>query len=422
MRTFRYLLAALLVALLTPVLAQDVIAGDDFNLENVTPYGDFQTAYEAYDVADAGAIVLTYSSPDDQQPNFDVVGPMDYWEHFDFSRDDEFVLDDLVPGFYSVSATDEGLELAHTVVQVRAGEAVAVNVNMGVWEEGFTAGSYDPYGTYGSYDGYEDAYPGYPYGAYNVGPYEAYGGSADFGAIAIGSVTEGTDVVITGPNGFSQAFESDAIVENLPPGVYVVAASGADTDLAVTTVEVQAAQQRSVTPSFTQMSGMSGDSGDAGMDATTAAGAGLLGSYFATDGSEVTTEDFRMGVFDMWDVNDDDLLLEDEYNEAVNWLYDGSAPFAYGDLDANGDGEITVEEFDQNYGDDLYNTFDANGDDTLTVEELGNGFYDLLDADDDGAIIADELDRASNWFDVDFDALDADGSGDLNQQEFAGGF
>ena len=251
-----YLFALVLALLLTPVMAQEVISGDDYDLGNVEPVGGVDSAYEPYDGVDTGAIVLRQSTPTDQEANFDVVGPFDYWEHFDFADDpgEDLLLEDLVPGFYSVAATDEGLELAHTVVEVRAGESVAVDANLNAWDETATyaPGSYDPYTTYGTYEGYEDVYPGYPYGAYTVGPYTPYG-AAEVGSISISGVGEEMDVVVTGPNGYSQGFESDTVIEGLPPGVYAVAASGEGTDLSATTVEVQGGQQLPVTPGMSSM-------------------------------------------------------------------------------------------------------------------------------------------------------------------------
>ena len=250
------LLALVLALLLTMVTAQDVISGDDYDLENVQPVGGIDYTYEPYDAVDTGALVLRQSTPTDQEANFDVVGPFDYWEHFDFEDDpgEEFVLDDLAPGLYSVAATDEGLELAHTVVEVRAGETVAVDANLNAWDESatYTPGSYDPASTYGTYEGYEDAYPGYPYGAYTVGPYEPYG-EANVGSVSISGVGEETDVVVTGPNGYSQGFEEDTIIEGLAPGVYAVAASGEGTDLSVTTVEVQGGQQLPLAPGMSNV-------------------------------------------------------------------------------------------------------------------------------------------------------------------------
>lgn len=250
---------AMSLLLVAPAVAQehgqDMIYGSDYNLENVRPYGDVTTEYSEYSDETTGSIVLTHSTPTDQHANFDVVGPDGYWEHFDFSDDptSELILDNLAAGLYSVSATDEGLELAHTLVEVRRGETATVSLNLKAWEQLETTGAFNGRDYYGTYEGYDTAYPGYPYGAYAVGDYRAYD-APDLGSIAVEGVVDGLDVVVTGPDGFSEHYSADTVIENLPPGVYVIAVTGSGTELAVTTVEVQAGQQLPLTPGTAPMS------------------------------------------------------------------------------------------------------------------------------------------------------------------------
>ena len=251
--TFLALLGALLA--LTTAAAQEPIAGEDFDWEQFQPYGDVETAYETFDDPDLGAIILQHSTPTDQEANFDVVGPDGFWRHFDFSDDDgdEYLMEDLAPGVYSIAATDEGLQLAHTVVQVRPGEAASVVVSLQVWEAGaFEAGYYDPREYYGAYAATEDFQPGYPYGAYRAGPYTPYGEAAS-GSLVLTDIPDGVEVVVTGPNGFSDGYDETIALEGLPPGAYAVAATGEGMQASVTTVEVRAAQQLELTPSLTPM-------------------------------------------------------------------------------------------------------------------------------------------------------------------------
>lgn len=163
----------------------------------------------------------------------------------------------LLPGIYSVASTDENLELAHSVVEVRAGEVARVHINLQPWE--YTAGAYDPYayntyyGTYGP-----GVYPAYPYGAYSVSPYEPYG-TADAGAIAVEAPSQEIDYVVTGPNGYSRDFEGDFVLDTLWPGVYVIAATETGYDLAVTTVEVRAEELLPVTPVLVELEANPGE-------------------------------------------------------------------------------------------------------------------------------------------------------------------
>jgi uncharacterized cupredoxin-like copper-binding protein len=264
-RMMKLWLALLALTMFVPTLAQEqeVIRGEDFNWEAVEPYGDVETTYEPYEVAEAGAIILTHTTPGDQHANFDVVGPDGYWEHFDFSDDpgEERILDELLPGVYSIAATDEGLELAHTVVEVRAGESTRIHVSMGIWEEGgYVAGTYDPYGYYGVYEGYEGVYPGYPYGVYGVGPYAPYpaGAAGQLGAFAVDANVEDATYVVTGPNGYSEDFEGDFVAEALWPGVYAIAATREGYDTAVTTVEIQPEMRLEVVPVLVTAEGTQG--------------------------------------------------------------------------------------------------------------------------------------------------------------------
>lgn len=246
------LFALLLALLLGAATAQnDMVYGPDFDMDNVRPYGSATHLYEPYGNEATGAIILRHSTPGDQHANFDVVGPDDFWERFDFSDDpgEEYVLDDLMPGIYSVAATDEGLELVHTLVEVRPGETVTLDFVLTTWDPAYSAGTYDAREYYGEYAGFEDRQPGYPYGAYGVGAYEAYA-NQELGALAIGGFVDGIDidVIVTGPDGFSEEIESDTVLE-LPAGVYAIAATGDDTELSATTVEIRAGQQLTVTPS-----------------------------------------------------------------------------------------------------------------------------------------------------------------------------
>jgi hypothetical protein len=195
-------------ALLTPALAQVVeVQTEDFDMVATEPYGEVETSYEPYEVADQGAIILSATTPGAQHPNFDVVGPDDFWLHFDLDDDpgEERVLSNLLPGIYSIAATDEALEVAHTVVEVRAGEAARVHVNLQPWDAD-PPGDYDPSAYYGARA--PELYPGYPHGGYTVAPYETYR-LADYGAIRVQTGSSNVDYVVTGPNGYSEEFEGD---------------------------------------------------------------------------------------------------------------------------------------------------------------------------------------------------------------------
>lgn len=277
------LLTFIALLLLTPALAQD--AFQDFDVTEVEPFGDVDLTFGAYDDELAGALVLSHSTPGDQHANFDVVGPDDYLNHFDFSDDpgEELVLDGLAPGVYSVAATDEGLNLSHTLVEIRAGESATVHFNLEPWDENFVAGTYDPYAYYGRYG--QGVYPGYPYGAYGVSPYSPYGQAAR-GALSVETGNENIDYIVTGPNGYSQEFEGDFVVENLLPGVYAIAATEQGLDLAVTTVEIQAERQLAVNPTLVALGESDFERAQEAVDGDDVAGGGA-GAEDQDDGADV---------------------------------------------------------------------------------------------------------------------------------------
>lgn len=209
------------------------------------PYGDVEIGeYEVLgEDVDGGAIVITAETPADQHPNVDVVGPDGYWEHFEVEDGaEELVLDDLEPGVYSVAATDDGLQLVTTLVEVREDASVSVQLNM------------TPIETF-DYEAYEPAdYVPYPYGyygvgAYEVGAYEPYD-SEEFGSFTVDTATEDAIFVVTGPNGYSEDFEGDFTAEELLPGIYQIAGTADDSSLVAGKVAVQAARAVKVVPTI----------------------------------------------------------------------------------------------------------------------------------------------------------------------------
>lgn len=251
-RILAMLTAALLLA---PAIAQnsggtggdvgnvEVTQASEFNMQDVTPYGTVTIGdYTVYDNPDGGRLVLTANSPDDQHPNIDLVGPNGYWEHFDVDDDpgEEFVIDDLVPGVYSLASSDEGLQLVHTLLEVRAGETLAVDLQLQTMDTAVAA--YDP-----------NAYRAYPYGYDSVvGPYETYD-NTDLGSITVSSDSvdnSNVTYIVTGPDAFSEDYTGDFTADDLLPGVYVVAATGDGYQISSTTVEVQAAKRAPVKPAL----------------------------------------------------------------------------------------------------------------------------------------------------------------------------
>lgn len=98
-------------------------------------------------------------------------------------------------------------------------------------------------------------------------------------------------------------------------------------------------------------------------------------------------------------------------------------------LDVNGDGVVSRYEYD---GDAAFAAIDANGDKRISAEELATFLGDaspagptaaerivVADLDADGALDQDEVYRA---VEMRFEALDRNGDGNLEHEEFAAGF
>lgn len=190
--------------------------------EEVAPLGEIQVGetqrYEEAERAtvqievETGAVVFTAENPTDQRPNIDLVGPNGFYERFEVESDEngQMVVDGLLPGVYSVAATDEGLQLAHTLVEVTAGQAVNVHIalqDLAAYEEGaFQADD-------------RTTFPDNGFEARDPQPIE----NAEVGEVTVETDNEDARYVVTGPNGYSQEFTGTFTASDLAPGVYVIA-------------------------------------------------------------------------------------------------------------------------------------------------------------------------------------------------------
>ncbi len=219
-------------------------SAQDFDADLYEPLGDVTIGdYGVYDGVEGGAIVLSATTPTDQEPNYDVVGPNGYYEHFDISDNpgDERVLDGLPPGVYSIAASDEGLQLSATLVEVRLGEVVPVSFNLQPMDAAmYDIADYSPY-----------AY-GYPADYDTLGAYTPYD-NPDLGSVLVTSEFTDAEIVVTGPNGYSESFETEATLDDLPPGTYVVAATDEGYGTSRNVFEVRAGERLETAPSLVAM-------------------------------------------------------------------------------------------------------------------------------------------------------------------------
>lgn len=190
--------------------------------EEVAPLGEIHVGESrAYDAAETttvevevetGAIVFTAESPEDQRPNIDLVGPNGFYERFEVEGDaeGEHIVEGLLPGVYSVAASDEGLQIAHSVVEVKSAEAASVHIalqELAAYEQGtFVADE-------------RATFPNQSFETAEAQPLE----NADFGEVTVETENEDARFVVTGPNGYSQEFTGSFTASDLSPGVYVIA-------------------------------------------------------------------------------------------------------------------------------------------------------------------------------------------------------
>lgn len=197
----------------------------------------FDTETEGVEVeVETGALILSGSTPDDQNPNIDLVGPNGYYEHFEIDDDEgaDRVIDGLLPGTYSVAATDDGLQVAHALVDVVQGEAVRVHVNLSQVISDFRAGAFTrPVDTRAR--GFRAGDPR---------PIE----SAEFGAVAVDTDDDDGRFVVTGPDNYSRDFTGSFQATDLPPGIYIIAGTGDNAEIATTAVEVEVSTATTMVP------------------------------------------------------------------------------------------------------------------------------------------------------------------------------
>lgn len=106
-----------------------------------------------------------------------------------------------------------------------------------------------------------------------------------------------------------------------------------------------------------------------------AAGAGtdadVLAGFDADASGDISEEEFTAGAFGAMDMDQDQALSEDEFNEGTNrWFGEGDADFAAFDADQSGD--LTEDEFSTGLGGSgLFAEFDADGSGGLDEDEFG---------------------------------------------------
>jgi len=126
---------------------------------------------------------------------------------------------------------------------------------------------------------------------------------------------------------------------------------------------------------------------------------GVFDDWIGDEGFD--REAFRENVREAWDVDGDGSITEQEWQAGTQALYPNAQVGTYVDWDVDGDGALTQEEMaaaDERV--DIQGQLDANGDGTVDQRDLGDFFFEVFDANDDGQLDTTEWEVGrSTWFD-----------------------
>ncbi len=100
----------------------------------------------------------------------------------------------------------------------------------------------------------------------------------------------------------------------------------------------------------------------------------------------IEERELSSGIFESMDADDDSFLSNDEWGE-TEFYFTGKDYGAFNEWDINNDGMLDEEEFEvvvDKVG--LFDSWDINDDGWLEDQELSSGVFDSFDADDDGLL------------------------------------
>lgn len=119
-------------------------------------------------------------------------------------------------------------------------------------------------------------------------------------------------------------------------------------------------------------------------------GRDLFAAWDANRDGNIDEDEFYRRVFDLWDADDDGTLALSEHDDGWSGWFATQNYVGYTELDADGDGVLTPEEFRAGLAaTDLYRRWTYDG--ALGEEEFTTAVFSIYDADSDGLLTEEEF-------------------------------
>ena len=433
-------LCALALAVFGVATAQDVYEYPEFGAYDYGLYGGELGGVDQIENYDEAAVGYAYGNvavvttgPQGAAIDVVITGPDGYSNTFESNTGETVDVVEVPVGTVSIAATDDGLEMAHALVNVQQGQRQTVNFDMTEAQ---------PVGEVGEEFALEQGYFGVeeelgadyePYGDITATGWEAYENETQGAVIVtiegydeqgnvIGYDELGAEVVghLVGPDDNREEFTGQQTeLLDLPTGRYALAATAPGHQVVQSFVQVQAGQRAVLNVRLKPLQDGQGMTQDqAGGMAQAAAGAtGLFGAWNADADESLNMQEFEQGFFDVLS-GDDEELTQEEFTQGFETL-GLSDQYTFGNFDANGNDVVTQQEFVEAHDANVFNQWDQDGNDNLTQEEFERGWFGIVDANGDATVQQDEYGAFSGWFANDFSAFEG-GEDGIGQDEWLG--